>query len=137
MQIIVISQALPGILRMQRLHGIGNAARVRHIALATLFACSFALFGAAPVQAVGSRHPFCLQGDEYPGLSACTFDTYAQCLATASGRKVYCIANPYFAGETDDPYAYGNRDRRFPPQYYPVRPGDYPIPPGYYPGRSY
>jgi hypothetical protein len=43
---------------------------MRRIVLATLFACSFALFGAAPAQAVGSRHPFCLQGDEYPGLSA-------------------------------------------------------------------
>src|SRR5262249_12144207 len=110
---------------------------MRHIALATFFACSFALFCAAPAQAVGSRHPFCLQGDEYPGLSACYFDTYAQCLATASGRKVYCIANPYFAGASDDPYAYRNRDRPFPPQYYPLRPGDYPIPPGYYPGRYY
>lgn len=79
---------------------------MRHVALATLAACGFALLSATPAQAVGSRHPFCLQGDEYPGLSACTFDTYAQCLATASGRKLYCIANPYFAGETDDPYAY-------------------------------
>ena len=70
------------------------------------------------------------QGDEYPGLSACTFDTYEQCQATASGRKVYCIANPYFLGGSDDPYAYRNRYKPFPPNYYPV-------PPGYYPGRYY
>jgi hypothetical protein len=103
---------------------------MRHIALAALGALSFALFCAAPAEAVGTRHPFCLQGDEYPGLSACTFDTYAQCLATASGRKVYCIANPYFSGATDDPYAYRNRYRPFPQDYYYV-------PPGYYPGRYY
>lgn len=103
---------------------------MRHIVLGTLAACSLAWLGAAPAQAVGSRHPFCLQGDEYPGLSACTFDSYEQCLATASGRKVYCIANPYFAGATDDPYAFQNRNRPFPPDYYPV-------PPGYYPGRSW
>jgi hypothetical protein len=107
---------------------------MRHIVLGTvlgtLAACSLAWLGAAPAQAVGSRHPFCLQGNEYPGLSACTFDSYEQCLATASGRRVYCIANPYFAGATDDPYAFQNRNRPFPPDYYPV-------PPGYYPGRSW
>jgi hypothetical protein len=65
--------------------------------------------------AVGIRHAFCLQGDEYPGLSYCTFDTYAQCQATASGRLLQCIANPYFAGVSDDPratrYPYPQRQR--------------------------
>jgi Protein of unknown function (DUF3551) len=103
---------------------------MRHIALVAVAACSFASLTMTPAEAVGTRHPFCLQGDEYPGLSACTFDTYDQCQATASGRKVYCIANPYFVGDTDDPYAYRNRYRPFPPDYYPV-------PPGYYPWRSY
>jgi len=99
-----------------------------HVALPLFAACSFALLNVGPAQAVGIRHPFCLQGDEYPGLSACYFDTYAQCLATASGRKAYCIANPYFAGATDDPYAYRNHYRPFPPNYYPVPP------PYFYPG---
>jgi uncharacterized protein DUF3551 len=103
---------------------------MRHFVLGMLAACSLACLGAGPAQAVGSRHPFCLQGDEYPGLSACTFDTYEQCVATASGRKVYCIANPYFTGASDDPYAYQNRNRPFPQDYYPV-------PPGYYPQRSW
>jgi hypothetical protein len=58
-----------------------------------------------PASAVGIRHAFCLQGQEYPGLSYCTFDTYAQCQATASGRQLTCIANPYFAGVSDDPRA--------------------------------
>jgi hypothetical protein len=68
-----------------------------------------------PAHAVGIRHAFCLQGQEYPGLSYCTFDTYAQCQATASGRLLQCIANPYFAGVSDDPratpYPYPQRQR--------------------------
>jgi hypothetical protein len=71
--------------------------------------------GIGPAHAVGIRHAFCLQGDEYPGLSYCTFDTYAQCQATASGRLLQCIANPYFAGVSDDPratpYPYPHRQR--------------------------
>jgi hypothetical protein len=38
---------------------------------------------AAPAEAVGTRYPFCIQGDEYPGLSNCTFTSYEQCQATA------------------------------------------------------
>ena len=69
------------------------------------------LFGNSPARAYGVRHPFCLTGDEWPGLSNCRFDTYEQCQASASGRSLMCIANPYFAGQTDDPYAYQNRNR--------------------------
>lgn len=78
--------------------------------------------------AVGVRHAFCLQGDEYPGLSYCTYDTYAQCQATASGRRLTCIANPYFAGVSDDPmatpYHYGKKQRirSRPPQPNPYAP---------------
>ena len=74
-----------------------------------------AMLATAPAQAVGVRHPFCLQGDEYPGLSYCTFDSYGQCMATASGRYLTCIANPFYEGPSDDPYAYRNRNRRSPP----------------------
>jgi len=80
----------------------------------------------APANAYGTRHAFCIQGNEYPGLSGCTYDTYAQCLASASGRALSCIANPYFAGESDDPYAYQNRGRPFPQGYIPYPPNPYP-----------
>ena len=103
---------------------------MRKAILAVLGASAWAAFSVAPAEAVGTRYPFCIQGDEQPGLSNCTFTSYEQCQATASGRKVYCIANPYFLGGTDDPYAYRNRYKPFPPNYYPV-------PPGYYPGRYY
>ena len=99
---------------------------MRRIGLAGLAAIAFAFIGTMPVRAVGVRHAFCLQGQEYPGLSNCTFDTYAQCMATASGRLLTCVANPYFAGESDDPYAYQNRGRPMPPGYIPTPPSYYP-----------
>jgi len=78
---------------------------------------TLAAIGIAPAGAVGTRYPFCIQGNEHPGLSNCTFTSYEQCQATASGRFLYCIANPYFVGESDDRRAYGRR--RPPPPPYP------------------
>ena len=103
---------------------------MRRIVLAGATVIALAFVGTMPAQAVGDRHAFCLQGDDAPGLSQCTFDTYAQCMATASGRYLNCVANPYFVGETDDPYAYQNRNRQFPPQYILA-------PPSYYPRSRY
>jgi hypothetical protein len=76
-------------------------------------------FGTTPAEAVGTRYPFCIQGDDQPGLSNCTFVSYEQCQATASGRRLWCIANPYYVGEADgdDPSAYRGRGRRLPPAY--------------------
>jgi hypothetical protein len=97
---------------------------MQRFAAAALTIGALTLTGASPAQAVGTRHPFCLSGDEFPGLSNCTFDTFAQCQATASGRSLSCLANPFFKGESDDPYAYRNRGTALPP-------GDYPAPPPY------
>ena len=69
---------------------------MRNLVLALLAAGGFAVVGAAPAGAVGTRYPFCIQGEEYPGLSNCTFTSYEQCQATASGRFLACIANPYY-----------------------------------------
>jgi hypothetical protein len=71
--------------------------------LVFLAAIGLAALGGAPAAAVGTRYPFCLQGDEQPGLSNCTFTSYEQCQATASGRRLFCIANPYYAGSSDVP----------------------------------
>ncbi len=98
---------------------------MRKVVVAVLTLGAFALTGATPAHAVGTQHAFCLQGELYPGLSTCTFDTYEQCQATASGRNLSCIANPYYNGPSDDPYAYQNRGRPFPPNYVPVPPNAY------------
>jgi hypothetical protein len=94
---------------------------MRHVLLLLLAGCGLAALVTAPAQAVGTRYPFCIQGDEQPGLSNCTFISYEQCAATASGRRLYCIPNPFYAGDGDapPPGAYG---RSLPPP---------PPPPGY------
>lgn len=75
---------------------------MRSLVLALLGAGGLALVGTAPAEAVGTRYPFCIQGNESPGLSNCSFTSYEQCQATASGRLLYCVANPYYnAGEPD------------------------------------
>jgi len=83
---------------------------MRNAVLAVLAAGGLAMLGAAPAGAVGSRYPFCIQGDEFPGLSNCTFTSYEQCQATASGRFLYCVANPYYNPGDLDPR--GNRGPR-------------------------
>ena len=88
------------------------------LALATF---ALALSASSPARAFGTHHPFCLTGDEWPGLSNCRFDTYAQCQASASGRALTCIANPFFKGQSDDPYAYQNGPRAPTPGYFQPR----------------
>lgn len=66
------------------------------IVMAAAGLIGLALLPTGSAQAVGSRYPFCLQGDEFPGLSNCTYTSYQQCQASASGRFLTCIANPYF-----------------------------------------
>ena len=91
---------------------------MRYLALALLATGGFAILGAAPAGAVGTRYPFCIQGDEQPGLSNCTFTSYQQCQATASGRRLWCIQNPYYNPGADDPRAYrGPRPRSVYPTY--------------------
>ena len=90
---------------------------MRNLFLALLAAGGLAMVGTAPAEAVGSRYPFCIQGYDYPGLTNCTFTSYEQCQATASGRFLYCVENPYYnAG--GDPRAYrGPRVRSVYPSY--------------------
>ncbi len=42
--------------------------------------------------------PFCLKGCEVggEGIGDCSFTSYAQCQATASGRTASCAINPYY-----------------------------------------
>jgi hypothetical protein len=87
-----------------------------HRALFALLAAGgLAMAGVVPAEAVGSRYPFCLQGQDSPGLSNCTFTSYGQCQASASGRFLYCVANPFYAGGGEPG---GYRERR-PPRGYP------------------
>jgi hypothetical protein len=56
----------------------------------------------APAQA--RDYPFCLQGrDISTGYGDCSYATYQQCQATASGTYASCYANPYYAYDDDRP----------------------------------
>ena len=47
--------------------------------------------------AVAGGMPFCIKGCDFGGGAGdCSFSSYQQCLATASGRDATCAANPYF-----------------------------------------
>lgn len=70
---------------------------MRNIALALLAAGGLAMAGSAPAEAVGTRYPYCLQGNDSPGLSNCSFTSYQQCQATASGRYLYASRIPFTA----------------------------------------
>jgi len=51
--------------------------------------------GAAP--AAAGEYPFCIKGCDFgAGRGDCSFTTYQQCQASASGRDATCAANPYF-----------------------------------------
>ncbi len=66
-------------------------------------ACGLSALVTNPAAAFGTRYPFCLQSDEWPGLSNCTFTSYEQCQASASARAATCLANPYFVGGRESP----------------------------------
>lgn len=63
------------------------------LVMMTVLASGFAsLVGAAPAKAYD--YPWCTQGRGvgYPG--DCSYQSYAQCMASASGRNLYCGVNP-------------------------------------------
>jgi hypothetical protein len=84
---------------------------MRHLVLALLAASGLAMAGTAPAAAFGTHYPFCMQGDEFPGLSNCTFTSYQQCEASASGRLLSCLANPYYNAGGDRAYRSRRRVR--------------------------
>ena len=55
--------------------------------------------GLMPDAAQARDYPFCIRGADYgSAVGDCSFDTFEQCQATASGRFDSCAANPYYAG---------------------------------------
>ncbi len=59
----------------------------------TVLATGFATFTSS-VPAKAYDYPWCTQGRSvgYPG--DCSYQSYAQCMASASGRNLYCGVNP-------------------------------------------
>jgi hypothetical protein len=51
--------------------------------------------------AAAGSYPFCLKGCDFGGNGDCSFTSYAQCQASASGREATCAANPYFSANAE------------------------------------
>ena len=64
-------------------------------ALAVLAAGFATLANPAPAKA--HDYPWCVQGGGWGYPGECSYQTYEQCRASASGRFVYCGTNPRFA----------------------------------------
>jgi Protein of unknown function (DUF3551) len=61
------------------------------VTVATVTACHSA--------AMAAQYPFCIRGCDFgAGRGDCSFVSYQQCQATASGRDAWCDANPYYHG---------------------------------------
>jgi hypothetical protein len=60
-------------------------------------------------------YPFCIKGRDYDqALGDCSFMTYQQCMASASGRYAYCDSNPFYSYATEpQPRQRGQRARRY------------------------
>jgi hypothetical protein len=55
---------------------------------------------AAP--AAAKDHPYCIKGCDFGGGAGdCSFSSYQQCQAAASGRDATCAANPSFSQNAD------------------------------------
>jgi Protein of unknown function (DUF3551) len=60
-----------------------------------LAGCALLTSGALP--AVAAEYPFCIRGCDFGGgRGDCSFSSYQQCQATASGRDAFCAENPYY-----------------------------------------
>lgn len=60
--------------------------------LVLLAAGAATMAGLAPASAYD--YPYCAQGRGVGIPGDCSYQTYAQCMASASGRNLYCNVNP-------------------------------------------
>jgi hypothetical protein len=69
--------------------------------------CALTLCGAwtsGTLPAAAQEFPFCIKGCDFGGGSGrgdCSFSSYAQCQASASGRTAWCDANPYYGARAE------------------------------------
>ena len=77
------------------------ASKIRTVLPALLVGSCLAAADLASAQVADPQYRFCIQGDDYPGWSNCTFDSLRQCRATASGTFDECVANPWYTGERE------------------------------------
>jgi Protein of unknown function (DUF3551) len=85
---------------------------MRKFFLAALAVAAVAATGMVPDAARARDYPFCIKGSDYGTPTGdCSFDTYQQCQATASGREAYCDTNPFYA-DSEKPIARPGKPRQ-------------------------
>jgi hypothetical protein len=52
---------------------------------------------ASPTPAAAIDYPWCIQGGGWGVPGDCSYRSYGECMASASGRRVYCNINPRVA----------------------------------------
>jgi len=78
-------------------------------ALLVLTACS----AMAAMPALARDFPYCIKGCDFDaGVGDCSYSTYQQCLATASGRVATCAVNPFYNAKAEMPADRGRLSRR-------------------------
>jgi hypothetical protein len=84
---------------------------MRKVIGALLVCCAASTTGALP--ATARDFPFCIKGCDFGGgRGDCSFSSYQQCQAAASGRDAYCDANPYFSANAEVQPDRGQKSRR-------------------------
>jgi hypothetical protein len=78
-----------------------NIRYVRLATLALMAAASAVIAGASPAAAFD--YPYCLQGKQTGIPGECAYSSYAQCMASATGRDAYCAINPRVAFDRPAP----------------------------------
>jgi hypothetical protein len=69
---------------------------------AILLMLAVASVGAAIPGVAAGGLPYCIKGCDFGGGAGdCSFTSYQQCLATASGRDATCAANPYYNAKAE------------------------------------
>ena len=79
------------------------------VMMALLAGSAATVAGSTPAAAYD--YPWCVQGRGVGIPGDCSYQTYAQCMASASGRDVYCNVNPRAA------FGRQPRSRRYPAYY--------------------
>jgi hypothetical protein len=81
-----------------------------HFWVAVAVVGAAASIGVTPTSVQARDYPFCIKGFGYASpIGDCSFDTYQQCLATASGRFDYCDVNPFFDYPKQPAFAYAKK----------------------------
>jgi Protein of unknown function (DUF3551) len=85
------------------------------VLLSAAFAAGAAIsVGMISTSAQARDYPFCIKAEWYlGGPGDCAFDTYEQCLASASGRRAYCDVNPSYVARDRPRRGYSARRQNY------------------------